>query len=67
VNLKRALKGRLAFDDYRLRAHDIVFVPKTSLAKADQFMTHIYNFLPRQVFLSFEYEIHNEPLDVELR
>ena len=67
VNLKRALKGRLTFEEYRLRAHDIVFVPKTSLAKADQFMTHVYNFLPRQVFLAFDYELHNEPVEVELQ
>ncbi len=65
VNLSRALKGRLAFEDYRLRAYDIVFVPKSSLAKASQFMTHIYSFLPRQVFLAFDYELHNEPVEIE--
>lgn len=65
VNLGKALKGRLAFEDYRLRAHDIVFVPKSSLAKASQFMTHIYSFLPRQVFLAFDYELHNEPIEIE--
>jgi protein involved in polysaccharide export with SLBB domain len=65
VNLKRALKGRPAPDDYRLKACDIVFVPKTSLAKADRFMTHLYSFLPRQVFLSFDYELSNEPVELE--
>jgi len=65
VNLNRALKGKLDFHEYRLRAFDIVFVPKTSLAKADRFMTHIYNFLPRQVFLAFDYELHNEPVEIE--
>ncbi len=55
VNLKRdTSKADCLLMSNRLRAHDIVFVPKTSLAKADQFMTPIYNFLPRQVFLSFE-------------
>ena len=65
VNLGRALKGRLAFEDYRLRAYDIVFVPKSSLAKASRFMTHIYSFLPRHVFLAFNYELHNEPIEIE--
>jgi len=65
VNLGRALKGGLAFEDYRLRSYDIVFVPKSSLAKASQFMTHIYSFLPRQVFLAFDYNLHNEPIEIE--
>jgi len=65
VNLGKALKGGLTFEDYRLRSYDIVFVPKSSLAKASQFMTHIYSFLPHQVFLAFDYDLHNEPVEIE--
>src|SRR5690606_29361018 len=52
-------RGRPDAYDYRLRAWDIIFVPTTSMAKADRFMTHLYSFLPRQVFLAFDYELNN--------
>ncbi len=28
-------------------------------------MTHLYSFLPRQVFLAFDYELNNEPVVLE--
>ena len=61
VNLKRALKGKLPEEDYLLNPFDMVYVPKTMLAKADQFITHIYKFIPPRIGLSFQYELHNEP------
>ena len=61
VNLKKALKGELPEDDYLLKPYDMVYVPKTMLAKADQFITHIYKFIPPRVGLGFHYELHNEP------
>jgi len=61
VNLKKALKGKLPEKEYLLKPFDMVYVPKTMLAKADQFITHIYNFIPPRVGLGFSYELHNEP------
>lgn len=61
VNLKKALKGELPEEEYLLKPFDMVYVPKTNLAKADQFITHIYKFIPPRVGLSFMYELHNEP------
>ena len=61
VNLKKALNGEIAEDEYLLKPFDMVYVPKTNLAKADQFITHIYKFIPPRVGLSFQYELHNEP------
>jgi len=65
VNLKKALKGKLPEEDYLLKPFDMVYVPKTNLAKADQFITHIYKFIPPRVGLSFQYELHNEPNKTE--
>ena len=61
VNLKKALKGKIPEEEYLLKPFDMVFVPRTILAKADQFITHIYKFIPPRVGLSFQYELHNEP------
>jgi len=65
VNLKQALKGKLSEKDYLLKPFDMVYVPKTNLAKADQFITHIYKFIPPRVGLGFSYELHNEPYKSE--
>ncbi len=63
VNLKDALKGELDYDDYRLRPYDMVYVPQTMIASIDQFMTHIYRFIPPQVGFGFLYEVHDEAPD----
>lgn len=60
VNLKKALKGDLDFDEYRLRPFDIVYVPQTAIASVDQFMSHLYRFIPPQVGFGFLYEVHDE-------
>ena len=65
VNLKKALKGKLPEDDYLLKPFDMVYVPKTYIAQADQFITHIYKFIPPRVGLGFSYELHNEPNKTE--
>ena len=65
VNLKEALKGELPEEEYLLKPFDMVYVPKTNLATASQFITHIYKFLPPRVGLGFSYELHNEPSDVK--
>ena len=61
VDLKKVLNGEAANEDFMLRPFDMVYVPKTELASADEFMTHIYNFIPRNIHFGFSYELHNEP------
>ena len=60
VDLKKALNGELPEEDYMLKPFDVVYVPKTELAQADEFMLHIYNFIPRNIYLGFQYELHKE-------
>ncbi len=60
VDLKKALNGNLPENDYLLKPFDMVYVPKTNLARADEFMKHIYNFIPPRISLGFHYELHNE-------
>jgi protein involved in polysaccharide export with SLBB domain len=59
VDLKRVLSGEAAGEDFMLKPFDMVYVPKTELAQADEFMTHIYNLIPRNVYFSFQYDLHN--------
>jgi protein involved in polysaccharide export with SLBB domain len=61
VDLNKVLKGEQSGEDLMLRPFDMVYVPKTELAQADEFMSHIYNLIPRNVYFSFQYELHNEP------
>jgi len=65
VNMKDAIKGELPENEYLLKPFDMVYVPKTNLAKADQFITHLYKFIPPRVGISFLYELHNEPTDTD--
>lgn len=63
VNLKKALKGTIDFEEYRLKAFDIVYVPQSGIAGADQFISHIYSFIPPHVGFMFSYEVNDEPPD----
>jgi polysaccharide biosynthesis/export protein len=63
VNLKKAIKGTMGFEDYRLKPFDMVYVPQTTLAGMDQFMSHIWRLLPPQVGFGFTYEVHDEGPD----
>ena len=56
VNLRKALKGKLLENQYLLRPFDIVYVPKTRLAKIDDFTTHIYRIIPNRIWRGFVYE-----------
>jgi len=61
VDLKNVLNGAPSTEDFTLKPFDVVYVPKTELATADEFMAHIYNFIPRNIYLGFSYELHNAP------
>ena len=67
VNLKNALKGELSEKEYLLKPFDMVYVPKTNLAKSSEFITQIYKFIPPRIGLSFQYELHNEPNKIKNR
>ncbi len=67
VNLKNALKGELSEKEYLLKPFDMVYVPKTNLAKSSEFITQIYKFIPPRIGLSFQYELHNEPTKIDNR
>jgi protein involved in polysaccharide export with SLBB domain len=60
VDLKRVLKGEATGEDFMLKPFDMVYVPKTELAQADEFMIHIYNFIPRNIYLGFSYELRQQ-------
>ena len=60
VDLQKALVGELPEEDYLLRPFDMVYVPKTNLAKSSEFITQLYSFIPPRVGLTFVYELHNE-------
>jgi len=62
VDLQKALVGELPEEDYLLSPYDMVYVPKTNLAKSSQFITNVYKFLPPRVGLYFQYELHNEDI-----
>jgi polysaccharide biosynthesis/export protein len=59
VNLKKALAGEMDFEDYRLKPFDVVYVPQTRMAGIDQFMSHLYRFIPPQIGFGFTYEVHD--------
>lgn len=63
VNLRKALNGDLEFDEYRLKPFDIVYVPKSRIARLDRFMSHLYSFIPPQVGFFFTYEVNDEGSD----
>ena len=63
VDLNKARKGQLSEAEYLLKPFDMVYVPKGKVAGASQFISHIYNFIPRNVGLGFSYQLHREDDD----
>ena len=61
VNIKKALKGKLPLGEILLMPYDIVYVPKSIIVKANEFIYHVYNFIPPNVWFGFSYELHKEP------
>jgi len=60
VDLSAALNGNTNAPDLILRPDDIVYVPKSPIAKANQFVNQYIEqlFLFRGVSLGFTYELH---------
>ena len=60
VNLKKALKGKLPEEEILIRPYDIIYVPKSGIVKASEFIGHVYNFIPPNVWFGFSYEVHRD-------
>jgi protein involved in polysaccharide export with SLBB domain len=56
VNLKKALKGKLLENEYLLRPFDVVYIPRTRLAKIDDFTSHIYRIISPRIWRGLSYE-----------
>jgi protein involved in polysaccharide export with SLBB domain len=56
VNLKKALKGELLENEYLLRPFDLVYIPRTRLAKINDFTSHIYSIIPGRIWRGFVYD-----------
>jgi len=69
VDLQRALSDKAPQSDLTLQPFDIVFVPKTFIAKANQFMKeYIINMMPPNLTAGFSYAIvgGRETLDTQV-
>ena len=60
--MKKVLNGEATGEDFMLKPFDMVYVPKTELAQADEFMSHIYNLIPRNVYFSFNYDLKRQSI-----
>ena len=58
VNVKKALKGKLREDEALIRPFDIIYVPKSLMLKANEFIDHVYTFVPPFIWFGFSYEVH---------
>ncbi len=60
VDLKKALTGELPESEYLLKPFDMVYVPKTHLAKSAHFISRLYEFIPPRVGLGFSYVLRSD-------
>ena len=56
LDINQVLNGKLS--DVWLKPYDIIYVPKTSIARADVFMQHIWNIIPTNFSFSFPYNLN---------
>ena len=62
MNLDDAMHGKSGSADFLLQAQDIIYVPKTAIAKANKFVNQYIEdlLLFRGVSLGFSYEVHGD-------
>jgi protein involved in polysaccharide export with SLBB domain len=62
VDLSSVLSGSVSGQDFKLQPDDIVYVPKSPIAKANQFVNQYVEqlFLFRGVSLGFNWELHGD-------
>ncbi|MBI5577867.1 MAG: polysaccharide biosynthesis/export family protein [Deltaproteobacteria bacterium] len=65
VDLNRVLDGSTNAQDFKLQPSDVVYVPKSPIAKANQFVNQYIEqlFLFRGVSLGFTWELHGDKND----
>ena len=68
MNLDDAMQGKTGSADFLLQPNDIVYVPKSAIAKANKFVQQYIQdlLLFRGVSLGFSYELHSEPTKTEV-
>jgi protein involved in polysaccharide export with SLBB domain len=62
LDMNQVLAGKIP--DVNLKPYDIVFVPKTSMAKTDIFMQRIWRMIPTQFLFSFPYNLNSSEITV---
>jgi protein involved in polysaccharide export with SLBB domain len=69
VDLNTMLSGSIAGQDFRLQPDDVVYVPKSPIAMANQFVNQYIEqlFLFRGISLGFTYELHTEPVKTKVQ
>lgn len=62
MNLKALMEGRSDSADFLLQPHDVVYVPKTAIAKANKFVNQYIEklFLFRGVSFGFSYQLNDQ-------
>jgi protein involved in polysaccharide export with SLBB domain len=60
VNVKKALKGKLSDGENLVKPFDIIYVPKSLMLKANEFIDQVYTFVPPFIWFGFSYEVHVE-------
>ena len=67
MNLDDAVQGKTGSADFLLQPDDIVYVPKSAIAKANKFVQQYIEdlLLFRGVSLGFSYELHAAPTKIE--
>jgi protein involved in polysaccharide export with SLBB domain len=62
VDLSQVLDGKPSAQDFKLQPSDVVYVPKSPIARANQFVNQYIEqlFLFRGVSLGFVYELHSD-------
>ncbi len=63
VDIKKAMKNELPQEETLLKPYDVVYVPKSAIVKANEFIYHIYRFVPPNIWFGFSYELHREQYD----
>ncbi len=54
------MKGKLSEEETLLKPYDMVYVSKSMIVKANEFIYHVYNFIPPNIWFGFSYELHRE-------
>jgi hypothetical protein len=56
VHLRKALKGKLPEEETLIRPYDIIYVPKSPIVKGNEFIQHVYSFIPPNLWFGFSYD-----------